>query len=524
MDALTIREILDQIPRGQVRIPAFQRGFVWEPERVAYLMDSIYKRYPFGSLLFWRTRQKLRVERSLGPFKLPEPKADYPIDYVLDGQQRITSIFGAFQNDLKMTQPAIWLDIYFDLYADKGPQDTQFCALASDQVDPSRYFPLKALFDTVGYRAATKTLDDKTAERIDKMQEVFKETRIPVQFSDSEDKATVAIIFERVNRQGVELDTLQLLSAWTWSEEFDLQEQFADLADQLAPFGFREIGEDTNLLLRCCSAVFSGDASPEALINMNGATVRAEFDRITNGGKYAVDYLRTHFKVEKLANLPFSTMLVPLSVFFSVSRNMEVSYTAAQSKQIDRWFWRSAFSRRYSSGVIRSLNTDIADMIKLKAGLPSALGDFSVSISSEYFMENIFSMGSVNTKTFILMLAQENPLSFISGAPIDLAKTLKDSNRTEFHHLMPRDFLKKTRQTPPDDSVLANFCFMSRSDNRKLGGDAPSVYRARMAKNHMEILKRALCPSELFDDKYANFLNQRAGELVDKALDLCQLD
>src|SRR3954469_3391758 len=112
MDTITIREILDQILRGQIRIPAFQRGFVWEPDRVAYLMDSIYKVYPFGSLLFWRTREKLKFERDLGPFVLPEPKADYPVDYVLDGQQRVTSIFGVFQSELEMVNRNSWLNIF----------------------------------------------------------------------------------------------------------------------------------------------------------------------------------------------------------------------------------------------------------------------------------------------------------------------------------------------------------------------------------------------------------------------------
>ena len=229
MEGLTIREIIDQVLRGQIRIPAFQRGFVWEPDRVAYLMDSIYKRYPFGSLLFWRTREKLKFERDLGPFVLPEPKADYPVDYVLDGQQRVTSIFGVFQNELKMENKNSWLNIYFDTKAESGAQDTQFVALSESEADPNRYFPLKALFDTVAYRNATKNLKDEEAKRIDEMQSVFKEMRVPVQYSDTEDRATVAIIFERVNRQGVELDTLQLLSAWTWSEEFALQEQFSDL-------------------------------------------------------------------------------------------------------------------------------------------------------------------------------------------------------------------------------------------------------------------------------------------------------
>jgi hypothetical protein len=282
MADLSIREILEQVSRGQIRIPAFQRGFVWEPERVAYLMDSIYKNYPFGSLLFWRTREKLRFDRKMGPFELPEPKADYPIDYVLDGQQRVTSIYGVFQPDLP--QPNAdenWLAIYFDLTAEQTAQDSQFVALSPEKVDAEKHFPLSTLFSTIAYRKANEGREVSMIERIDGMQSIFKEAKIPVQTSATEDKATVAIIFERVNRQGVALDTLQLLSAWTWSEDFQLQDQFAELSDELAPFGFEEIGGDTNLLLRCCSAILKGDASPQALMSINGVDVRRAFDRVT---------------------------------------------------------------------------------------------------------------------------------------------------------------------------------------------------------------------------------------------------
>ena len=225
MEDLSIRDILEQVTRGQIRIPAFQRGFVWEPERVAYLMDSIYKNYPFGSLLFWRTKEKLKFDRDLGPFTLPTPKEDYPVDYVLDGQQRVTSIFGVFQTELDRPNVSYsnWLPIYFDLSAEPTAQENQFVALKPTDAVSGRHFPLNTLFDSISYRKATEGYDNPTIKRIDDMQAVFKENYIPVQISKTEDKATVAIIFERINRQGVELTTLQLLSAWTWSEEFQLR-------------------------------------------------------------------------------------------------------------------------------------------------------------------------------------------------------------------------------------------------------------------------------------------------------------
>jgi hypothetical protein len=413
-----------------------------------------------------------------------------------------------------MVNSVFWRDIYFDLQAQGNAQETQFVALSPEEADPKRHFPLNTLFDTTAYRKATKEFDDHTAKRIDDVQSVFKETLIPLQLSKTDDKATVAIIFERVNRQGVPLDTLQLLSAWTWSEDFQLQEQFAELSDQLEPFGFADVGGDSNLLLRCCSAVLKADASPEALMSLNGQTVRDNFERVLNGVRGAVDYLRTNFSVYSLANLPFPTILVPLSVFFAVPGNKEIKYSDTQRQTINRWFWRSAFSRRYSSGVLRNLKTDIEEMAKLRDGLPTALGDGTVVIAPDFFIENVFGMGNVNTKSFILMLAQWAPLSFISGAPISLSETLRDSNRTEFHHLFPRSFLRASGQLEIDESVLANFAFVSRADNRELGGIAPSKYFHKLGANADHILDRALCPKSLFCDDYKMFITERAEQLA----------
>jgi hypothetical protein len=100
---------------------------------------------------------------------------------------------------------------------------------------------------------------------------------------------------------GVELDTLQLLSAWTWSEDFDLQQEFVELSESLEPFGFHGVGEDTNLLLRCCAAVVAGDASPDALVKLDGSEVRDRFDEIANGLKGAIDFLQGNLNVHALA-------------------------------------------------------------------------------------------------------------------------------------------------------------------------------------------------------------------------------
>ena len=517
--SLSIRQILDNLLKGTIRIPAFQRGFVWDADAVAYFMDSLYKGFPVGSLLFWRSRFQLKIEKKLGPFVLPERDPDYPIDYVLDGQQRITSIFGVFQTELQPSEAQDWTRVYFDYEAGADAQESQFSVLAAGQEDPERHFPLNALFNTVAYRKATEDLDEETVETIDKLQERFKEVTVPVQTFSTDDRKTVAIVFERVNRKGVPLDTLQLLSAWTWSDEFDLQLRFEELAGELKPFRFDELGADTNLLLRCCAGVMARDASPDTLVNLNGAEVRARFEEVVNGIKGAIDFLRTNLAVESLDNLPFQTLLVPLSVFFAVPGNELAQYSDEQRSRIVRWFWRACISRRYSSGVLRNLKTDIDEISKLRAEAPSAIDQFYTSIDAEFFLQNGFRIDSVNTKTFILLLANHKPLSFVSGAPIGLAEVLKDSNRNEFHHLYPKACLKHQGFETPALNSLANFAFLSRADNIHLGGDCPSIYRAKMPADpaFTEILEHALCPTTLFEDDFRKFIGERADKLSSAA-------
>jgi len=92
--------------------------------------------------------------------------------------------------------------------------------------------------------------------------------------------------------------------------------------------------------------------------------------------------------------------------------------------------------------------------------------------------------------------------------------------------MMPKSFVKKL-DVESDVSVncLANICFLSRSDNRTLGGTAPSEYQSKMPKEAAtlrEILNSAAAPHALFDDDFDKFVEARAVILAQHANSLCQ--
>jgi uncharacterized protein with ParB-like and HNH nuclease domain len=94
-----IRDLNTQVRKGEVKVPQFQRPFVWGEDKALDLLDSVKNNYPLGSLLLWRTTDKLATERNIGDFRLPETDDLSPTEYVLDGQQRLTVLYSALGAD-----------------------------------------------------------------------------------------------------------------------------------------------------------------------------------------------------------------------------------------------------------------------------------------------------------------------------------------------------------------------------------------------------------------------------------------
>ena len=522
MQDLSIRKILEKIGNGSIRVPSFQRGFVWDPEAIAFFMDSLYKKYPIGAVLLWRTHERLSSERKLGRFELPEPEKDYPVDYVLDGQQRLTSIFSVFQKKLKPQDDPDWLDIYYVIGGNLSQQQSCFIPLSEDQVDCTKHFPLNVLFEPIEYRKATTHLSESVIREIDQLQASFQEIAIPTQLMETDDKGHVAIVFERINRSGVPLDSFQLLTAWSWSTEFDLKEKLEELSEELQEYNFEGLIENQGLLMKCFTGYILGNTSPSAIMNLDGANLRDNFDAIKNGIKSSIDFLKKELHLYSLNYLPYSAILVTLTRFFGSSKLNGKIYTDKQRIELIRWFWRSCFSRRYSSGVNDAHSADIAAISKLVDDEDFSISNFKCEINCDFFTKNVFNINSVNTRTFIAMLASKHPKSFISGASVDLSKTLKKCNSKEFHHIFPICYLKSIGINERSEVFkLANFCFLNNSDNQKIKDKSPEEYVKLMNKKSLnKILDSSICPRNTFILDYNNFIKERTNLLTNYANEL----
>ena len=119
IDDMSFQELMLDVKKGNIRIPNFQREFVWEQSQIINLLDSIYHHYPIGSFLFWRTTEKIESFRTIGDIQL-DCESSRAVHYVLDGQQRITSLFASLEEaeikvKIKGKTVKKKLEIFFDL-------------------------------------------------------------------------------------------------------------------------------------------------------------------------------------------------------------------------------------------------------------------------------------------------------------------------------------------------------------------------------------------------------------------------
>ncbi len=96
-DSKKYSDLIRDIEKGVIKIPKFQRDFVWSVDKTAKLLDSILKGYPIGTFILWQTDERINDIKNVGNLDIPPTPDGTKVQYVLDGQQRITSLFAAYR-------------------------------------------------------------------------------------------------------------------------------------------------------------------------------------------------------------------------------------------------------------------------------------------------------------------------------------------------------------------------------------------------------------------------------------------
>jgi hypothetical protein len=331
-------------------------------------------------------------------------------------------------------------------------------------------------------------------------------------------KSEVGIIFERINNTGTKLSTLDLMTAWTWTDDFHLLESITDLLDELEEKNFGDLTQ--NILLQAISGVIQSDTTTKSITELSGEQVRDSWELFCESLRKSIDFLSTEMNCSHQDFLPAQQQIVSICKFFSI----ESEVTADQLKALKKWFWKTSFSNRYSTGQTTSkMNSDIELIIKIRDNDFSEVNKFKYTVTANELVETKFSKANPITRAFLLLMAQRNPTDLVKNIKVDISQALSKYNRKQYHHIFPNAFLKKQGFPHVKIFSLVNFCFLPADSNRKISKKSPSYYFFNLIPqtDFNEILTSNLIPikKDIYqNDNYNDFLIKRA-ELVVNEID-----
>lgn len=503
--------LMNELETGAIKVPQFQRDFVWTREKSAKLLDSIIKGYPIGTFIFWKTREQLRTVRNIGDARLPDtPDGDF-VQHVLDGQQRLTSLFASVRG-LKVPRNGR-IDDFANLYIDLDAADEQ--ALVLTDVEGRSPQSVIRVVDLIN---GDFTFLGGFPTRYHGKLQAYKTRLESYSFSVvlvKEAPIDVATeIFTRINVTGKPLSVFEIMVAKTFDAvaDFDLSAKFDEVSTKLANVDYETVRPET--ILQAVAIILKGECQTKDILGLDKRAFIAAWPNVVEALFAAVDYFRNYYRIPAARLLPFTPLLVPFTYFFSKHPHRP-SGTAEQYLQ--DFFWRVALTGRYSASLESKLTQDIKRIDQILTGqLPEY--DMAVDTSAGFIKANgYFRTSRSYARALLCLLAYQEPKSFDNRAIVRISNDwLKQANSKNYHHFFPRAFLRRSGFDDAAANHVGNITIVDDYLNKRVIGDkAPSVYLKRFAEINANL--RDTLATHLIDldssgalsDDYERFLNSR---------------
>lgn len=345
-----LKKLLTEMESGQIKIPKFQRNYIWEKTKVVKLLNSIYHQYPIGSFFFWIAPPEYQsFTRQTEDLGLPNSQNNGAFQFILDGQQRMISLFVALRG--KTMNGNDYSKICFN------PTRKEFRIPRSKS--DARNIPAWKLFDNQAYGEVYKTLISKsttknntTAENWRECHEIFSNYPISIVKTMKNNLDDVVEIFERINQGGKHLTVFDLIHATTWSESFDLKEQIEHFNKEIVKKNFKKLNNKVFTLALTLN-IFD-DARTLYQLRLTPKQCQNLWPKTKSALIATLNFLKQMRITGDLS--AYQNFLPIIQYYFFKSGVKEIN--EAHQKTIEKWFWDSKFKKRYQTSVYTRIKED----------------------------------------------------------------------------------------------------------------------------------------------------------------------
>jgi hypothetical protein len=534
-----LKELLAEIHNRTTVLPDFQRDFVWEPAATQELIVSIANNYPAGSILRVRDVQRAFATREFeGAPKLDGARHTF---LVLDGQQRLTSLYQAFYGhgdhryflDLrKLLDGATFEEAIFHARTTtKWTRDREDFDLQAKEL----LLPMSVLKGGAGgfsqwTRQVARRLEaeERVAleDRLDDVEQrwisAIDDYHFPVvTLSDKTDIAALCTIFETLNRTGVKLSVFELLTARFWPLKINLRALWEQARNEHPILERFEI--DPYYVLMAISLVSRKAPScvRSDVLNLTGRDIETWWYRVAQGFADGLALLRDDCHVVLPKWLPYPTMLVPLAAVLARLGAGQGPAAGADRERLKRWFWCAVFGQAYESSTNTQSARDFTDLLAWFDGGPEPESVREARFDPTSLRDVTPRQRAIYRGTICLILgAAGGARDFHTQAVITGA--LIEQEGIDDHHIFPAAYLAKrgVDSSRRRDCVL-NRTLIDRTTNQRINARAPSDYLAEIKDTpgfpfHAVMTSHLLPPgdgSPLVADDFDGFLAWRQDRL-----------
>ena len=567
-----LSDLLREVDRGELQLPEFQRNWTWDDERIVNIIASLTQGYPMGALMQLECGGDFRLKYRA--FEGTSGVKGEPSNLVLDGQQRLTSLYcSLYAKDpvkTKNTRSQIiqryyYLDMKKCLDEDCDRADAVISIPHTKQTteDIGRtvvldlttrkkeieqlVFPANLLFDASERNkwfkefAKTYGFDSKEYELWERFEEDIIDTvtgyKVPViTLLKDTPREAVCKVFENVNTGGVSLTVFELVTASFATYDFDLRGSW-DKYVRPKVLG----GEDGSFVTDLMEGVdatdfltsmtlyttfkkkMAGDGSTRCkkkdVLALGFDDYKANLDALVEGFCMAREFLVGE-RIFRMRDLPYTTQIVPLAATCAYI-GRKVFSSVGTKNVLRRWLWCGIFGEMYGGANETRYANDIEDLVDEIEGRPSLQRTVNAAYFQATRLLGLQTRNSAAYKGVMALVFRENALDFIDGEQMTNVKAI--NTPPDIHHIFPRAYCERVGLERQRWNSIINKTPLITRTNRIIGGVAPSKYLPKVKSEGQigEDELRVRIESHLIDydalaaDDFDTYFIDRAKKLLD---------
>lgn len=507
----SIQELLKEIRHGEILLPEFQRGYVWNRDQARGLMESLYREHPTGHLLVWSTRKPSPVRNVESPIQGQSL-------LLLDGQQRLTTLYVLFVGEA----PSFYEgeSLFFDLYFNVQTEEFRFWEPSRMATNPAWIGVHELLKDGLPALLAREDLDESRHEmfranvmalvRLDGIRNYA--YMIELVTGDEFSVDEVGEIFNRVNSRGTPLTKADLALAHICALWPEARGEVRSFQAKMAEAGF---SLDLNHLVRCLAGLATGSVLLEdAFLKTSATEFQSAWERLGPALEDLTSILRHEAYVGGLRDLPNDYVLVPVTIYLATQGGRFPS--DAIKRRFIRWIFLAGLWARYGARSEARLQQDV----ELVAGR-------DVDPTHELEAEILGEQGRLDVEAADLDRAQINSTlallarvaarsrgarDWFTGSPVYDSAAGRSYGEVR-HYIFPKSVLRKSGFTDENRmDALANRAELGSpppGDRRDL---SPAEYLPEVEEQRRGALKEQAVPRkrELWEpESFLDFMAER---------------